>query len=1843
LDGYFYTYAGQSEKFLKQHHNSKKMNSIKSNSKKNKDAMTNFLPFSPSSPSSFKKATSPVSSPTFTVASPTNQSKSTLLTSGIHHDSKKKRKLWMIAAGIFSIVGISAGIGTWLALRNSSSSSSAEAAESEILEIPTEISVGNQAVDLAPGKLYSLPISKPDQIYYLYRKSTDPNVLVDTPAARSYDGNAWEPVFPLAKDFNCTGQGQACLVKILSGEGDFVVVPAKASAFKSEEMVADFLIQTTFGPTRDAIANFPKGDTFKDRAKAFIINEMDAVPTIHRSYYRRFVNQLAYHEVNGKVRGPCEVGSRWERAWLDNTDSIKVIKRIGDAIYVNDEFRSQVTPDVISRIPENTPYYLCYISNSPVSKDMYFTSLSTKPEFGSCPSPLAFTMRSLEFRTIFPNNSQILHQNADFLNLDIEIDGNVKILKSTFAGCTASTFGRNYYAKDAQGIWYRYQTRIQLLRNSVENPNLDMYPQVVRDSPAPKDFINENGCKILNYKERCGSPGETENNPLKGNQYFFSFSGERNSEYLDLGQIIGEVDLNPVNSKSRVWTNVAITAKDQLRQRTAWALSQIFVATIVNVNRERATELWLKYYDIFVRNAFGNYFDVMKEVSYSPVMGRMLSYLGNKAFEATKIKPDENYAREIMQLFSIGLVKLHRNGTSMIDASGKVLETYTTLDIQNFARVWTGFVNQPVRGNVELDEAFNLIDPMKIVVGDHDSLPKNALDNGHLGDGYPLCKNLPSKSFLRKGAKYRYLGSSLSGVSNAEQVLLVLDKASNLNSALCNVQIDGSCDLKSTVYLQNNLQCSGLECDAQFFKIVEVVVDAFTKVYYQYERTPCVELEFPEAGVATYTYSKQGGVCVDKESARASPMCCPKTGNVNTPSLSTKFLREMTSFKTAEERCSAVNQVLCYFDFTASSQVPDSRVWTQVPCNVGVQVFDDGQVSIVHSFSASQATSSFTHLSSNSGIQFRVNWMNKAFPTVSTNCDGICTVQGNTCVCPTRVVNSAVFDRVDNLPSKSELLQTLRIGAPDPLSFDSNEYSIAYQNASQGVTVFVDSSKALNSKSIFRIVVAGSEVVHLANVKSDVYLGELYKFRNPPNFMRHGDKTLFDAQNEVDAFLKHLLYHPNTAPFVADFMIKRFVSSNPSPAYIEQVATAFINGNYEGIGSGKVGDLAATVAATLLYRDAWAPALKSDATHGKMREPLLKVIHLMRSLEMVSQKKREFELYRLNELLAQEPYFSPTVFNYYDSKFQPNSAVKRADLFAPEAQLLTFPRIASFLNVMYNMIEFGLVYCYDSLGLSFRPVNCNALLTRTVRPNDVNSAYLSYNSSYLNVMNASEIIQNFNLLLTGGRLDASRKNALERNFLTNNAAFSREDAVKILLESFITTPEYQISTLAKAKPVQRASAFESFKPSANANDYKAIFFFYLHGGMDSFNLIIPHSECGAFDLQQQYQNVRTNIAYPKETLLTVDIPSWSPPQPCQKFGIHQTMPFFKKMYDDGELAYLANIGPMVEPVVAKDYFNPKSSGKKLPVSLFAHDVQTMIANTLRADVFSSNGVLGRIRDQYSLKKVKTSSFSAQRNYAPILEESPGVSESQFILNPYTSGGVELLDEIRLSRGKLNDVALNLTSDVSESIFADTWNEALNSGLKRAKNVKGVLKDAKISTNFQGRVFTEYIARAIASRSVRNSSLDVFSLVYGGFDTHDSNARFHVRMAEVDLNLRLLATELKAQGVWDQTLIVLASEFGRTLRSNGVGTDHGWGGNTVILGGSVKGGQMLGKFPSNLEDPVLHLGNGILVPTTPWEGMWNGIAQWVGITQEQDLNKVLPNRKNFLNGTYLFTKEQLFKK
>jgi len=341
----------------------------------------------------------------------------------------------------------------------------------------------------------------------------------------------------------------------------------------------------------------------------------------------------------------------------------------------------------------------------------------------------------------------------------------------------------------------------------------------------------------------CGSPDESANDPTLGNVF------EVTTEQDTMDDLWRQAEYS--------WTQIALTAPDQLRQRVAWALAQLLAIARPSIEvSDTHSEVFLTYYDIFCRNAFGNYRDVLREIAYSPLMGENLSYLQSKSASYLWEKhkkhsfADENFAREIMQLFSTGLIKLNLDGTPKLDDEGKTILAYTNDEIMSFARIWTGFDYQQGRGNVEeTSSSGNRHDPMKIQASWRDKFPKTDMTGGYIGDGYPLCVDLPDQMFLRSGASYRLIGASHmpelmedNSAFKDDPTLkkFVLDSDSALKSKLCNANANGICQYESLVTVDKNLECSAKECDADTLRVVQVA----DGIYYEYVRPPCVEQVF---------------------------------------------------------------------------------------------------------------------------------------------------------------------------------------------------------------------------------------------------------------------------------------------------------------------------------------------------------------------------------------------------------------------------------------------------------------------------------------------------------------------------------------------------------------------------------------------------------------------------------------------------------------------------------------------------------------------------------------------------------------------------------------------------------------------------------------------------------------------------------------------------------------------------------------------------------------------------------------------------------------------------------------
>ena len=139
-----------------------------------------------------------------------------------------------------------------------------------------------------------------------------------------------------------------------------------------------------------------------------------------------------------------------------------------------------------------------------------------------------------------------------------------------------------------------------------------------------------------------------------------------------------------------IW-NQLLAGPDQMRKRMALALSELFVVSLSSINFLHPPYLIAAYWDLLTANAFGNFRQLLEALTLNAAMGFFLNTRGNLKENSHGRQPDENFAREVMQLFTIGLYELNPDGTPKLDADNKPIETYGQEDVTNLARVFTGY------------------------------------------------------------------------------------------------------------------------------------------------------------------------------------------------------------------------------------------------------------------------------------------------------------------------------------------------------------------------------------------------------------------------------------------------------------------------------------------------------------------------------------------------------------------------------------------------------------------------------------------------------------------------------------------------------------------------------------------------------------------------------------------------------------------------------------------------------------------------------------------------------------------------------------------------------------------------------------------------------------------------------------------------------------------------------------------------------------------------------------------------------------------------------------------------
>ena len=494
---------------------------------------------------------------------------------------------------------------------------------------------------------------------------------------------------------------------------------------------------------------------------------------------------------------------------------------------------------------------------------------------------------------------------------------------------------------------------------------------------------------------------------------------------------------------------------------------------------------------------------------------------------------------------------------------------------------------------------------------------------------------------------------------------------------------------------------------------------------------------------------------------------------------------------------------------------------------------------------------------------------------------------------------------------------------------------------------------------------------------------------------------------------------------------------------------------------------------------------------------------------------------------------SPTVFNFYDPLYQPEGPVAETGLLSPEAELGTGPFIVGFMNALTS---------------AFRGTYA--------------AGQIAGRWSAADPADADGVVDELDLLLTGGRLNSHSKAVITERYRAQLATSTATEALKLAQELFLFTSEFHSTNLLQKRGVPRASLAET--PS-QGRGYKAVVYIFLNGGADTFNLLVPTGGCTGgqgTDLWEQWASQRGDNALPKSTLLpiTADVLV----QPCSEFGVHPSMSILQSEYNEGNAAFIANIGALVQPVTKGTLAN----GAPRPPSLYSHNTQRLTAQNGHAQASSSaKGVMGRMLAELAVVSpsgepaYRVKSYSIAGN-TKILEgsiEAPNI--------------VSAAGPVRLSRyASVRHDLDAIMSNESSSVFGETFAQIVEKAVGGAETLQSYLDapEAAISSaGWGGDTVSsqlKVVANIIAARTLTESERDTFFVSYGGWDTHSSidfpgTASYPTKWDNVNAGLARFVSELKSLGVWDNVTVTVGSDFGRSISSNAAGTDHGWGGES----------------------------------------------------------------------------------
>lgn len=407
-----------------------------------------------------------------------------------------------------------------------------------------------------------------------------------------------------------------------------------------------------------------------------------------------------------------------------------------------------------------------------------------------------------------------------------------------------------------------------------------------------------------------------------------------------------------------------------------------------------------------------------------------------------------------------------------------------------------------------------------------------------------------------------------------------------------------------------------------------------------------------------------------------------------------------------------------------------------------------------------------------------------------------------------------------------------------------------------------------------------------------------------------------------------------------------------------------------------------------------------------------------------------------------------------------------------------------------------------------------------------------------------------------------------------------------------------------------------------AGNYKAIVVVTLGGGNDGNNMVIPLDS----STYNEYASLRTSVALSQSSCIPL-----TSTQGSQNYALHPSLRNVASLYNSGNALVVANIGPLSRPATKAQL---AATPDLVPEALLSHPAGIAQWESASTVALPATGWGGRIADIISSQSGSlppiinagvASTFTVGRSVQAIV-----VQANSAVLTPLPAG----IDSAILSIASNDTTSQNQIVAQAAKLRVQAMNQQVL--LDQAQNSGTPLKTQFPNTSFGAAL--EAIARVINGRSVVGASRQIFYCQQGTYDTHTSQLTAHASyLSELDGGIGAFMKALQEMGLQNDVLLCTHSDFNRTFISNtSAGTDHAWGNHQLVIGGGIKGGQIIGSIPEPEIGGSQDLnGYGIWIPDLSVTQMAAGVGKWMGLSDTQ-LGSVFPDLANFSTGSIVLT-------